>query len=110
MSLIVVDPGKGNSVIGMRISSIKSKTNNNEKDDSAEEDFSKFSFYTQFVFHALDLAATAEVNDVKRIRTNKKDFTSGCVRRACADEQVVLHDHDDCQPRLQRTRNCITVG
>ena len=114
VSLIVVDPGKGNSVIGMRISSIKSKTNNNEKDDSAEEeeepDFSKFSFYTQFVFHALDLAATAEVNDIERIRTNKKDVTSGSVWRACADEQVVLHDHDDCQPRLQRTRNCITVG
>ena len=60
VSLIVVDPDKGNQVIGMRISETKSRNQTSSGDDQ-EPDFSQFSFYTQLVFHVLDKAGTAEV-------------------------------------------------
>ena len=60
VSLIVVDPNKGNQVIGMRISETKSR-NQASTEEEEEPDFSKFSFYTQLVFHVLDTVGSAQV-------------------------------------------------
>ena len=62
VSLIVVDPAKGNQVVGMRISETKSRAKeSNDGDGEEEQDLTQFSFYAQLVFHVLDAAGSAEV-------------------------------------------------